>query len=882
MNKSTTPPAITEGVTFLEAIFPPGSMVNIRPIETWKSGTRNPRTSRVDYEGVQHVLLGIKNGDGQFHHSSDWLKGRLQRVVDRAARERTNVFFGTCSRAGSGGKYDRAWQIREVALLWADIDDTHDLAELKKRIKSAGLPGPSIINDSGHGFHVFWILGVPYRIDDCGDPPPVQREWVEKAGKKTKLEYYIDAEGERHNLTRKADDPPLSDKAQHICDILQGVAASIGGDHVFDLARSLRVPGTLNRKNERNGTEPVPCKMVEFNPELKYPVEIFEQFAERSPAKAQREKIAKVKLPKSRKLTPKREDGLNDRILLCDTAPQGERSEVDFSLLCWAIEQGVDKQDLWARVQGVGKFADRGQGYFDATWQKAAGHTREKTWAKMHRKRTKGQAKAETSSGDIGKTEITNGVEIGFGEDREFIPFPMAEVHQTINNATGGWPKRVGGNLFVDDGGVCWLDRSAALFGWLSRKHGVIQWHRRHGCVNRDELYAELQRTAEHFDAIEYLPHEPAIPSHYYACNTPPATDGKSLEQLLEFFSLETPLDRSLLLGAIATPLWGGPTGRRPAFLLTAKAGRGVGKSTAAQTIGQLYDGIVDFSLQSKADDIKKRLLSQEGLRKRICLLDNVKTLKFSSAEFESLITCDQISGHQMYAGEGSRPNFLTWFITLNGASLSTDMAQRVVEVRFTKPTYSGNWESDIRGFIDENRSKILGDLIGLLRSDPADMGTYSRWASWDQGVLARLPDARECLDLIQERRGEVDAEKEEGGLIEDAFASKLRWLGYDIERDDVFIPTDKVARWYNAATGEAKKSVGVTTTLKQLRDEGKLWRLVYCRSGSSKQRGFRWIGEHATEDRPTQWDLSQRLAQKAKQQNAEDRGDGEADFWQV
>ncbi|NLS92477.1 MAG: hypothetical protein GXX96_09965 [Planctomycetaceae bacterium] len=478
-----------------------------------------------------------------------------------------------------------------------------------------------------------------------------------------------------------------------------------------------------------------------------------------------------------------------------------------------------------------------------------------------------------------GKPSIKNGEQVETDDGKLFTPYPMADILLAIEEATNGWPRRIGGKLFVDDGEIQWLDKSSALFGWLAHKQGIVEWFRNRGCVSKEEVFAELERTAEAFDAIEWLPHEPPIQRHYYACKMPPPGDGTHLEQLLDFFSPETPVDRHLLLAAFATPLWGGPTGRRPAFLFTAKAGRGIGKSTTAQIVGQLYGGTIDFSLQCKAEDIKKRLLSKEGLRKRISLLDNVKTLKFSSADFESIITCDDISGHEMYLGEGSRPNYLTWFITLNGASLSTDMAQRVVEVRFARPTYSGNWESDVRGFVEEHRPAIIADLVGFLRRPAVGIGAHSRWGSWEQAVLARLPQARECASMIQERRGEVDAEREEGELLEDAFASKLCWLGYDVDRDDVFIPAELVARWYNAATGEGKKSVGVTTALKQLRDEGKLWRIVYYRAGGSGKRGFRWIGEHAPADQPTLWDIGRRLSEKSKHHNSENSENSEPDF---
>ncbi len=95
------------------------------------------------------------------------------------------------------------------------------------------------------------------------------------------------------------------------------------------------------------------------------------------------------------------------------------------------------------------------------------------------------------------------------------------------------------------------------------------------------------------------------------------------------------------------------------------------------------------MSPQEDIGTIKTRFLSPEAAGKRIATLDNLKTPRFSWAEFENLITADTINGKRMYVGDGSRPNFITWTITLNGASLSTDMAQRVVEIRLREPTYS-------------------------------------------------------------------------------------------------------------------------------------------------------------------------------------------------
>ncbi|NQT36339.1 MAG: hypothetical protein HQ581_02555 [Planctomycetes bacterium] len=470
--------------------------------------------------------------------------------------------------------------------------------------------------------------------------------------------------------------------------------------------------------------------------------------------------------------------------------------------------------------------------------------------------------------------QITNAVIEGEGKDATTVPLPMSEVITRIAEASKGWPCRVDSALFVDDEkhGISWLEKAAALFGWLSRKVGAIYWHRVSGCVSKDETFAELRRTARRYEAIEEMPHEPRVDNHYYACQFPEPGNGDTLAKYLDFFSLETDLDRQLLTACTATPLWGGPAGSRPALLFTALSGRGKGKSSLAQFTGQIFGGHVDVSANEDIGKIKTRLLTAETAAIRIALLDNVKTLRLSWAELEALITSVVISGHRMYVGNGTRPNMLTWIITLNGASLSTDMSQRVVEVRLADPEYDGGWEERVSGFIEANRTAIIADLIGFLRQPAKPIQLHTRWASWESAVLSRVDDPDGCLDLIVQRRGQADVEEEESDIITSHFASKLAWLEYDADRDDVFLPNDIVAKWFNQATGDHKKTAGVTRTLKQLRDEKRLWRLSPYRMGGSGERGFRWTGERADVSAAIAVDIRQRIARKSKErQDSED-----------
>ncbi|MEO8498240.1 MAG: hypothetical protein ABI614_24505, partial [Planctomycetota bacterium] len=173
------------------------------------------------------------------------------------------------------------------------------------------------------------------------------------------------------------------------------------------------------------------------------------------------------------------------------------------------------------------------------------------------------------------------------------------------------------------------------------------------------------------------LPHEPPIAGHHYLCSAVEPGDGTALSGLLDRFSPATPIDRDLLLAAIVTPAWGGPAGARPAFVITSDHGRGSGKSTAAKIISHIWGGELSFSAGDDINKMRTRLLSPDALTRRVAVLDNVKSHRFSWADWEGLLTASAIGGHRMYVGEASRPNTLTWLITLNGASLSTDVAQR-------------------------------------------------------------------------------------------------------------------------------------------------------------------------------------------------------------
>lgn len=474
-----------------------------------------------------------------------------------------------------------------------------------------------------------------------------------------------------------------------------------------------------------------------------------------------------------------------------------------------------------------------------------------------------------------GTSAITNGVAIRRGKKEVLRPLPIGQFVEQVRLLSNDELRRIGNSLFWHSPGhdVRWIDSTSSLFALLHSRCGGVRWHRGIGFVTKDEAFSELQAQVRQHDAIENVPRWPPIESHYYTCPIPPPGDGQALDELIEMHCWETDLDRELAKAMYASAVWGGPPGRRPAWLLTSKGGRGKGKTTGIQNHARVFGGHFDFSLNETIEVIKQRLLTPNARQTWLAHFDNVKKTRFSSAELENLITASEISGKQMYEGNASRPNFLLWLITLNGASLSTDMAQRVVEIRLGEPNYDAGWEERVHEFIDANRERIIADCIGFLQRPAKPMKRNGRWAAWESGVLSKVDHPDECFSLILDRRGDIDVEQEEGEIIEDHFSEKLAWLEYAPDREDVFIPGEIAARWYNAATGEQKKTTGVTRTLKQLHDEGRIHHLFPCRSSDRTTRGCRWIGENADATAATHYDIRERLASKAREQSEDKTG---------
>lgn len=130
-----------------------------------------------------------------------------------------NVYFGVYSRAGKKGTSESCIT---TGTLWLDFDNI-TLAEIRERLNSAELPSPSIIINSGHGFHTYWLL-------------------TERAGNEA-------------------------------LPVIKKMAAVVKADlKATDKARLMRLPGSVNIKDRER---PVPCRIVEADFNKRYPLSSF-------------------------------------------------------------------------------------------------------------------------------------------------------------------------------------------------------------------------------------------------------------------------------------------------------------------------------------------------------------------------------------------------------------------------------------------------------------------------------------------------------------------------------------------------------------------------------------------------------------------------------
>jgi hypothetical protein len=441
-------------------------------------------------------------------------------------------------------------------------------------------------------------------------------------------------------------------------------------------------------------------------------------------------------------------------------------------------------------------------------------------------------------------------------------------LKRELEALTGGWPRAVGGSLFAiqENRDILWLDKPTALAAWVAGQLGEssggnpLRWvDRGQDVVSWSQFHSFLSQNAQQYEAVENYPHHPPRDRTFYNHETLGGGDGRQLRELLGFFNPATDVDRDLILALLLSVVWGAGVGARPAFLVTAgdndeKSGRGVGKSTLVRMVSRLFGGHFEADWTDTIEALKTRLLTPSALGIRLVAWDNLKSNRLSSGAIEGLITAPVVSGHQLFAGEATRPNNLTFLFTVNGASLSKDLAQRVVTIHLERPHFDGGWETRIAEHIDNHRWEILGDLIALLRNPPArPLRGETRWASWEQSVLSRVGNPQACILEIKNRQSETDDDDDSLGEVRDAFAdylSSVKRLTPD--ECDYLFGTAEACRIMTEATGERFNAKSVRAFFRQ----HTFTEMKYERTAGL--RGYRWTGKNHPDRKSSKGSRSQ------------------------
>jgi hypothetical protein len=250
------------------------------------------------------------------------------------------------------------------------------------------------------------------------------------------------------------------------------------------------------------------------------------------------------------------------------------------------------------------------------------------------------------------------------------IPLTIDAICDSLLALTGGWPKCVAGTIsYLDHSQLKVLEDSASLFAWIG-SCAQVEWKRGSRAVSKDELFKRLHQR-EHWAWADPYPHFPPVSGVLYLTEPPDANHTGKLDELIDKFRPKTPYDRQLIKALVLTMFWGGPPGKRPQFVIAADegddpdAGRGIGKSVLPEYLTELMGGCIDVDPVGDRNRLTSDLLSPNAWNRRVILIDNLKSSKFSNDLLEKLVTRAEITGHRLFKGFGSRPNLLCWVVTV-------------------------------------------------------------------------------------------------------------------------------------------------------------------------------------------------------------------------
>lgn len=374
-----------------------------------------------------------------------------------------------------------------------------------------------------------------------------------------------------------------------------------------------------------------------------------------------------------------------------------------------------------------------------------------------------------------------------------------------------GFPRRVGSTLFDHDrdtGEIYEMQRVSDLYAWIGRKsHNPVEWARGDALVCREDLYSAMMAEARRYEAISSVPDWPPRPDTYYLHKRlpDPSEDHEVFRGLIRFFNCSSEGDERMLMAFFAAPLWFIPRVPRPSWIIGSDFGQGTGKTTIVEACAMLYDSAPITTGQSELQygdqELVKRLLSSNGRKSRIVLIDNV-TGVFKSPILSALITAWNVSGKRPYgAGEETRPNNLTYVITSNEATVDSDIATRSFYINIDRPKYDPHWKTKLLAYVDNNRYQIIADIIDMLERHKSFDGvpTHTRFGEFEARILQPMCEHKDIfedtLEALSSHRVESNIEEDQARCITEFFEAELVAMGVG-HSESVWLRSQVVNSW--------------------------------------------------------------------------------------
>jgi len=302
-------------IAFLDMLFEPADLVELRAIETYLSQ---------DGKGMSRLL------------ARDWMTPR--EIIARSSEiskwnETANIFFGVNPRTARDGHKASIALCRHI---WADFDNVAP-AEMSCRFERVGLL-PTMIVNSGHGVHAYWRLVNPVSVQKTD-----KRATFESMVKRFCAELGGDATHDCSRLLRlpgmlnvknlRNGAPPVP------CELL-----SIVSNRVYPL--------TAFSQWESEPASPLNLDGDSSESKSETHRAITAGFASASVGRSRDQRRIRGVLR-----------------LLED--PVADRSVRDFKVVSLLLSLNVSTEEIWTMVHDKSKFADAGEPYFKITIENA-------------------------------------------------------------------------------------------------------------------------------------------------------------------------------------------------------------------------------------------------------------------------------------------------------------------------------------------------------------------------------------------------------------------------------------------------------------------------------------------------------------------------------